>query len=103
MNRYIIIYQGGDKPSSPEEGKNHFAEYQAWLAAMGDAVVVAMQPHKDSQIVKPDGSNSQGSSADISGHTVIQAESMDKALEYAKQCPFLAINGTLEVAELVDM
>jgi len=31
MNQYIITYLGGDQPSSPEEGKQYFAEYQESL------------------------------------------------------------------------
>ncbi len=31
MNQYIILYLGGDQPSSPQEGKENFAKYQEWL------------------------------------------------------------------------
>ena len=39
----------------------------------------------------------------MSGYTIIDAESIDAALEMAKVCPFLEIEGTLEVSELVQM
>jgi hypothetical protein len=29
MPQYIITYLGGDKPSSPEEGKQHMSKYRA--------------------------------------------------------------------------
>ena len=39
----------------------------------------------------------------MTGHTIVQAESIEQALDYAKSWPFLAINGSLEVAEIVQM
>lgn len=39
----------------------------------------------------------------MSGYTTIEAESIEQALEIAKRCPFLEIEGTLEVSEVVQM
>jgi len=39
----------------------------------------------------------------MSGFTIIEAESMDAALEAARSCPFLEIGGSLEVSELMQM
>jgi hypothetical protein len=39
----------------------------------------------------------------MSGYTIIEAESIEAALEKAKACPFLDIDGSLEVSELVQM
>ena len=103
MNQFIITYLGGDQPSSPEEGQKHFAKYQEWLGSLGDAAVRPMVPFKNSHTINPDGSVVEGSSVAMSGHTIIQAESIEQAVEYAKSCPFLDTNGSLEVAELVEM
>ena len=103
MPQYVITYLGGDQPSSPEEGKQHFAKYQKWLTSLGDAAVSPMNPFKNTNTVNPDGSVTTGSSTSMSGYTVIEAESMDAALEISKACPFLDINGTLEVSELMQM
>jgi hypothetical protein len=103
MNQYIISYLGGDQPASPEAGKKHFVEYQAWIGSLGDAAIQPMVPFKNIHTVSPDGSTTEGSSINMSGQTVIQAESIEAALVVAKGCPFLAINGTLEVAEVMVM
>ena len=34
MAQYLIVYLGGDKPESPEEGKQQFAKYMDWLASL---------------------------------------------------------------------
>lgn len=103
MPKYVMVYIGGKQPSSPEEGQKHFAKYMEWLKSLGDAAVSPMNPLKDTQTVAPDGSVSSGGVSSMNGYTIVEAESMEAALEMAKECPFLDVNGTLEVSELVDM
>ena len=103
MPDFMISYLGGDKPSSPEEGKEHFAKYMQWLSALGDSAVSPANPLKDTRTVKPDGSVSEGSTTTMSGFTIVRADSMEAALDIAKGCPFLDIGGSLEVSELVPM
>jgi hypothetical protein len=103
MSQYVIVYLGGDQPSSPEEGQKHFAKYQEWLSSLGDAAVSPMNPFKDTNTVNPDGSVTAGNTTTMSGFTIIKADSMDAALSIAKDCPFLDIGGSLEVSELIKM
>ena len=103
MAQYIITYLGGDQPSTPEEGKQHFEKYKAWLSSLGEAALSPMNPFKDTSTINPDGTVTTGSSTSMSGYTIIDVDSMEKALEIAKACPFLDIGGSLEVSELVQM
>lgn len=103
MPQYIFIYLGGDYPNNPEEGKKHFEEYQGWLSALGDAVVSPAIPFKDTHTVHPDGKTEQGTTTLMSGMSILKFESMGVALEAANSCPFLKINGTLEVSEMIEM
>ncbi|MCU7931225.1 MAG: YciI family protein [Candidatus Thiodiazotropha sp. (ex Codakia rugifera)] len=103
MPRYFITYLGGNQPSSPEEGKQHFAKYKAWLSSLGDAAVSPANPLKDTSTVNPDGTVISGGTTSISGFTIIDADSMEAALLIAKACPFLDIGGSLEVSELMQM
>jgi hypothetical protein len=103
MPQYIITYLGGDQPSSPEEGKKHFAKYMEWLKSLGDAAISPANPLKNTSTVNPDGSISSGGTTTMSGYTVIETDTMDAALSIAKACPFLEIGGSLEVSELMKM
>ena len=103
MSQYILVYIGGDQPSSPEEGKLHFSKYVEWLSSLGEAVVSPANPLKDTRFVNPDGSVEPGSKTTMSGFTIIEATSLEVALEIAKTCPFLDIGGSLEVSELAQM
>ncbi len=103
MSQYVIVYLGGDKPASPEEGKQHFAKYTEWLSSLGDSVVSPANPLRNTSTVNSDGSVTTGGTTTMSGYTIIEADSMEAALSIAKACPFLEIGGSLEVSELVDM
>lgn len=102
MTQYIIVYLGGNQPATPEEGKQHFEKYKAWLSSLGDAAVSPANPLKDTKTVNPDGSVTAASTT-MSGYTIIDASSMDEALGIAKACPFLEVGGSLEVSELMEM
>lgn len=103
MPQYVIVYLGGNPPSTPEEGQRHFAEYREWLSSLGGSVVSPMNPFKDTHTVGPDGRVSRGGATSMSGYTIVEADSMAAALAIAGSCPFLDIGGSLEVSELVRM
>lgn len=103
MAKYAIVYLGGDKPASKEEGMAHRQKYKAWLSALGDACVSPANPLVKMHTIRADGVVVEGGQSTMSGYTIIQADSIDAAVEMAKQCPFLDINGTLEVSELMQM
>jgi len=103
MPKYIFVYLGGEYPDSPKEGQKHFGRYQQWLGSLGDAVVSPAVPFKGTHVVHPDGSAMPGSTTAMSGLSIVQMDSMEQALAAAKNCPFLEINGTLEVSEMIEM
>ena len=103
MAQYIMTYLGGDQPGSKEESQQYFAKYQAWLSSLGDSAISPMNPIKNTNTVNPDGSIVAQSTTLMSGYTTIEAESMEAALAIAKACPFLEVNGSLEVSELIKM
>lgn len=103
MPQYVIVYLGGDQPSSPEQGQQHFAKYMEWLSSLGAAAVSPANPLKDTATVNPDGSVSAGGNSTMSGYTIVEVDSMEAALTLAKACPFLDLGGSLEVSELMEM
>ncbi|MFT5111958.1 MAG: hypothetical protein ACI8P9_001281 [Parasphingorhabdus sp.] len=103
MPQYIFVYLGGEYPSSPAEGQKHFEHYQKWLDSLGDSVISPAVPFKDTHTVQPDGSALPGSTTAMSGLSILRMDSMADALAAAKSCPFLEINGTLEVSEMIEM
>lgn len=103
MAQFIISYIGGRRPANKEEGMKHMAKYKEWLSSLGDAAVSPANPMKGTQTVNPDGSVEPEGKSNMSGYTIVEAESFDAALVMAKACPFLEIGGSLEVSELMQM
>ncbi|WDE07189.1 hypothetical protein SG34_010000 [Thalassomonas viridans] len=103
MPQFLITYLGGEQPSTPEEGKQNFAKYQAWLASLGDAAVSPANPIKNTHTIHPDGKVAAVSTTAMSGYTIIEADSIEAALGIAGKCPFLEVKGSLEVSELIKM
>lgn len=102
MQQYVLVYLGGNQPSSPEEADKHFTRYREWLSSLGESVVIPTMPLKDTNTVSSDGTIKEGGSCAMSGFSIIRAESMEGALSIAKDCPFLEIGGSLEVSELMQ-
>jgi hypothetical protein len=103
MPQYIMTYLGGNRPATPEEGKQHFAKYQEWLASLGESAVSPANPLKNTNTFNSYRSVETGSKTTMSGFTIVEAESIEAALAIAKECPFLDIGGSLEVSELMQM
>ena len=103
MAQYIISYIGGEQPKTQEEGEKHFTKYKQWLESTGDAMISPANPFKNTHTVKSDGSVESGSLSCMSGYSIIEADSIETALEITKSCPFLEMGGTLEVSELMQM
>ena len=102
MSNYVFAYHGGKKPDSPEEGAKGMAKWKAWLGGLGDAVVNPGTPLGKSKTVSSGGVSDDGGSNSLTGYSIVKADSMEAALEMAKECPFLDM-GTIEVAEVKEM
>lgn len=103
MTQFVLVYLGGNQPSSPEEANKHFSKYMEWLSSLGDSVVIPTIPLKDTTTVSPDGTVREGGSSAMSGFTILKADSMEAAISIAQACPFLEIGGSLEVSEMMEM
>ena len=103
MADYIFAYHGGNKPESPEAGAEMMAKWKAWLDGLGDAVVNPGTPLGMSKTVSTSGVADDGGPNPLMGFSVVRAETMDAALDMAKSCPVLETDGTIEVAEMMQM
>lgn len=99
MANFILMYKGGDRPESEEKGAAMRAEWSAWIAALGTAIVEPGIPFGQSAAVASDGSVTDGAPSGLTGYTVVAADSLAAATALAKGCPFLATNGSIEVYE----
>lgn len=102
MSKYILAYHGGKKFESPEEGAKQMANFKTWIGGLGKAVVNPGTPLGMSKTVSAGRVSDNGGSDRLTGFSIVEADSMDAAVQCAKGCPFLEI-GTIEVAEVMEM
>ncbi len=102
MPEYVITYNGGKKPESPEAGAESMGKWKAWIDGLGDAVVNPGTPLRMSRIVSSDGVSEDVGQNPLTGFTILKADNLDLVLDMAKACPFLEM-GTLGVAEVMEM
>ena len=102
MPSYMLAYYGGKMPENPEEGAKGRKKFMAWLGGLGQAVVNPGTPLGMSKTVSSDGVSEDSGADHLTGFSIIKADSMDAAIEIAKECPFLDM-GTVEVAEVMEM
>ena len=104
MPTYMFAYHGGKMPETEEEGARVMAQWRSWLDGLGDAVVDGGNPVGLSSTVHPDGSvTCDGGSNPLSGYSLISAADIEIATEVARDCPILEAEGTVEIAEVVEM
>jgi len=102
MPKYAFAYYGEPKFKSPEEGAKYMGKWNAWVGGLGDALVNPGTPFGKTKTVSSRGVSDGGGSNRLTGYSIVEAESMDVALEMAMQCPHLE-HGTIDVAEAMEM
>lgn len=102
MAHYIYAYHGGKMPESPEEGAKVMARWQEWLTNLGDSVINPGAPVGMSKTLSAEGVEDNGGANPLGGFSIVQADTMEAAIELAKDCPHMG-NGTIEIAEIIEM
>lgn len=103
MANFMIAYHGGKQPSSKEEGMANMAKWKAWVESLGENVVNPGTPLTDSKNVTSSGVKEDDDPNAMKGFAVVKAESIAAAVEIAKSDPFLEMDGTIRVSEMMEM
>lgn len=104
MAKYVFVYHGGSKPDTEQQVANVMAAWGAWFEGLGAAVIDAGNPVGLSTTLMSDGSVvNDGGSNPTSGYSLIDAISVEDALDKARGCPVLASGGNIEIAEAIEM
>jgi hypothetical protein len=104
MAKYVFIYHGGKRPSTPAEATKTHDAWGKWFGSMGAAVIDGGNPVGKSSTVRADGSvANDGGPNPVSGYSLIEAATLADAHTKARGCPLLAAGGSIEIAEALDM
>ncbi len=105
MTKYVLAYHGGGPmPESAEETEKIMAQWGAWFQGLGASLVDPGNPLTQARTVASNGSASDGGGVNpLTGYSIINADSIDAAVDVAKGCPVLAGGGNVEVAEAIEI
>jgi hypothetical protein len=87
MANYLLVYHGGGRPESADEQARVMQAWTDWLGKLGPAVVDAGNPANQSKAISSGGRVSEVGSDAVSGYSIVKADSLDQAIDLAKDCP----------------
>ena len=104
MPTYLITYHGGPgMPTDPGAAQQMLAAFQAWVAGTGDAMRDPGAPLGAAKTVSASSVGDGQAEAAVSGYSVIEAPTLDDAVELVRDHPFLTRGGTLQVSESLSV
>lgn len=105
MTNFVLLYTGGTYPESEEEQAAVMGDWGAWYGQMGESIVDGGNPFSGSRSVGEGGAvNDSGvASPEITGYTVISADSFDEAMDKVKNHPHVKHGGQVSVYETFQM
>lgn len=104
MSNYVLLYTGGNMPATETERKKIYDEWMDWYKKIDKAVVDQGNPFSSmAKTIMTDGRVSDGPAGTmITGYTIIQAMSLDAAVQLAKSCPALKNGTKISVYETIS-
>jgi hypothetical protein len=101
MANYLLVYHGGSMPEGEVAQADVMQAWTDWFGTLGPALVDGGNPASRTKHITGDGS--VGDDADgPSGYSIIQADSIDSAVELAKGCPVLRGGSSIQAVETVS-
>ena len=100
MADYVLLYSGGSMPETEEEQAAVMQAWTSWFQNLGPALKDGGNPFTgQAKSISNDGSITDGASASASGYSIIEADSLDAAVDLAKGCPVLQGGAQISVFE----
>ena len=101
MGNYLFAYRGGSMASTEEERQAAMQAWGAWFGKLGSAIVDPGNPFAGSTSVNGNGGGAAAS--ELTGYTVVNADSLDAASALAEGCPVLDGGGSVDVYETIEV
>ncbi len=101
MSNYVLLYSGGNMAASESEREKINQEWMAWFKKLDKAVIDQGNPFAPTaKSIWEDGRiHDDADCPAASGYSIIQAMSLDAAIQMAKSCPGLRHGTKISVYE----
>lgn len=109
MTKYLFLYRNPPSPDfqpSPEQMQQMFAQWTAWKEKFRAQVVDVGDGLKHGAKLLKDGKVTDGPLPEakeiIGGYSVIQTETIEQAIEVARECPIVYMpDSVIEIREMM--
>jgi hypothetical protein len=98
MSKFVLLYEGGSMPQTPEDGEKVRDEWMAWFGNVGSAIVDPGNAFAESAAV---GASLPASG--VNGYTVVEGDSLAGVTAMISNHPHLAAGGRIEVHATAEM
>ncbi len=100
MAKFLVTYHGGEMPADPELLEQARSEFVAWLSRAGEAV---LDPGAGLRAVTQLAAGEPEPLSQITGYSVIKADSVEAASGILTSHPFVHRGGTLQINEVLEL
>ena len=105
MAKFVLLYSGGSMPETETEQAEVLQAWTTWYNELGSAVVDPGNPFTPmAKSIMSDGTVSDGPiGIPASGYTIIEADSLDEAIDMARDCPVLESGAHISAYETFNV
>ena len=100
---FLLLFSGGRMPEGDEETKQVTAAWENWMGKYHESITDPGNPFTPvAKTIRTDGSVGDAPAGGPSGYTVLKADSLEAAVNIAKECPVRLGGATITVNETFD-
>jgi hypothetical protein len=111
MTKYLYLFRGGSEGYSKLTPEELAQDTQNWMNWMGGIAQKGMKieglpiARAGKVVSSSDIKDSTFGSGDdvVSGYILLEAENIEQAINESKNCPIVALGGTVEIREVLSM
>ena len=104
MSTFMFLFRGGHEPTSPEEMQAQMQKWMGWIEQLRkQGKYIAGEPLQGSgkvvssrRKIITDGPFAEGKEL-VGGYFLVQAETLDEAVQMSKDCPIFETDGSVEI------
>jgi hypothetical protein len=92
MSKFVLLYEGGSMPQTPDEGEQVRNAWMTWFSAAGSAILDPGNAFAESTAV-----GAALHESGVNGYTIVEGESLGSVRSMVSDHPHVGAGGRIEV------